>query len=409
MASSTFWKLLTWAAVAMFLGALLPSGAAMAAAPAGRALPAPTGKLPVGRVNFFWTDESRPELNTEDGGDHRKLRVDLWYPADPPEGAATAPYFPDLSILGKRLGAETFLLGSISGHTFAAPPIVAGTDRYPLLVFSPGFGNNAIQYTGLVEELVSHGYAVATVDHPFQSRAIAYPDGRIVTVAPSNLAPSADSQARQQDYQARVAVLAADLRFVLDRLTGLNRGDLKTQFAGRLDLDRVAVVGHSIGGIAASKAALDDARFKAVVNLDGHQQSLPLFLDDQKHGPRQPFIELTDGTTPATDKQLAAWKISRAEYDEQMAAGGKRADAAMNSVAGGSFRVTAPGIRHASFSDMAIWDSDGLEARYRRFQIVRDYSRAFLDKFLRNDEHTLLDADAGPYAEVKVERFGPSR
>jgi hypothetical protein len=28
---------------------------------------------------------------------------------------------------------------------------------------------------------------------------------------------------------------------------------------------------------------------------------------------------------------------------------------------------------------------------------------------LRGDEHTLVDSDASPYADVKVERFGPAR
>ena len=196
--------------------------------------------------------------------------------------ATAAPYWPDLKALGKQMGAEAFLLGVIKGHTLAAPPIVPGDARYPVVIVSPGYGNAAVQYTGLVEELVSHGYVVATVDHPFQSRAIVYPDGRIVTVVPSNPSPSADPRC-VQDYRARIEAIAGDLRFVLDQLTRLNSGEPKTQFAGRLDLDHAAIVGHSIGGIAATRAALDDVRFKGAVNFDGHQQSLPLWLDDQGH------------------------------------------------------------------------------------------------------------------------------
>ena len=197
---------------------------------------------------------------------------------------------------------------------------------------------------------------------------------------------------------------------MLDQLTRLNSGDPKTQFAGRLDLDHAAIVGHSIGGVAATRAALDDARFKGAVNFDGHQQSLPLWLDDQGHAQRQPFMELTDGQASVTDQNLAKWKISRTEFDEQRAASTKRVDAVMNQITGGSYRVTTPGIRHGSFGDMAIWDPDSLEVRHRRFQIVRDYTRAFLDKVLRGEASTLLDSRAAePYAEVKVERFGSAR
>ena len=196
---------------------------------------------------------------------------------------------------------------------------------------------------------------------------------------------------------------------MLDRLTRLSADESETQFAGRLDLALVAALGHSTGGLAAAKAALTDTRFKAVVNLDGHEQGLPFILDDKGHGPRQPLIEITDGNPSPTDKQLAAWKMTRAYFEEGMAAMTKRANELMNNMDGGGFRVTAPGIRHVSFSDMAICDSDSLEARHRRIQIVRDYSRAFLDKVLRNDEHTIIDSDASPYAEVTVERFGPAR
>ena len=205
MTPSTVRKLLAFSGVMMLCAGLLP-GVAAVAATGTRELPAPTGKLSVGRVTFFWTDDSRPELQTEDADDHRELRVDVWYPAEPHEGAAPAPYFPDLPRLGKRLGMESALLGSITGHTFAAPPIVPGAARYPVVVLSPGYGSIGILYTGLVEELVSYGYVAATVDHPFQSRAIAYPDGRIVTAVPAGSSTSADPQARELEYQSQIEV-----------------------------------------------------------------------------------------------------------------------------------------------------------------------------------------------------------
>jgi hypothetical protein len=164
--------------------AMLVAGTCPAvAADLGRPLPAPTGKLAIGRVTYFWTDSSRLELNTPDEHDKRELRVELWYPAEASTAARVAPYFPDLAALSKLLGAETMLLGSIKGHALADPPIATGNGRYPLLLLSPGMGTNGIQYTAIVEELVSHGYVVATVDHPFQSRAIVYPDRRVVVIA----------------------------------------------------------------------------------------------------------------------------------------------------------------------------------------------------------------------------------
>ena len=48
-----------------------------------------------------------------------------------------------------------------------------------MLVLSPGGNNNATYYTALIEDLVSHGYVVAAVDHPYQSRAVLLPGGAI--------------------------------------------------------------------------------------------------------------------------------------------------------------------------------------------------------------------------------------
>lgn len=399
------WDILVVAAIASHL---LVSSWALAAPTTTRELPPATGALPVGRMTFYWSDQTRDEPATSES-DKRELRVDVWYPAAPPPDAPRAAYVPDMRALGKALGAESILLGAIRGHAFDKPEIATGTARYPVVVLSPGFGTNGGQYTALAEELVSHGYVVATIDHPYQSRAIAYPDGRVVTPKPLAEVPEDDREAREKIYSERMALLSGDMRFVLDQLARLDAGSDASPLAHRLDLERVAAVGHSIGGNAASQAALDDARFKAVVNLDGHHMGLATRLDAEGRGPRQPLVELTDGFGKPTDKQLAQWKITREQFDAQMAEGQRRSDAALGSIAGGGYRVTAPGIRHGSFSDMAIWDPDSLEARYRRIQIVRDYTRGFLDKFVRGAENTIYDADSGPYAEVKVERFPPAK
>jgi hypothetical protein len=99
--------------------------------------------------------------------------------------------------------------------------------------------------------------------------------------------------------------------------------------------------------------------------------------------------------------------MTREEFERQQAAGAAAADEAMRALAGGSYRVTIPGLRHNSFSDMALFDPGTPDERRRRMQIIRDYARAFCDQVLLSNEQTLLDATPGPYPEVKVERFGP--
>jgi predicted dienelactone hydrolase len=52
---------------------------------------------------------------------------------------------------------------------------------HPLAVLSPGFTNSRSTLTALAEDLASHGYVVAGIDHTYESHATAFPDGRVTT------------------------------------------------------------------------------------------------------------------------------------------------------------------------------------------------------------------------------------
>lgn len=395
------------AAVAVIAFFALDSAPA-SSADARIALPAPTGNLPIGRATFFWKDDSRTELNTPED-DKREVRVDLWYPAETTATAERAAYWPELTTLRKQMSGESFLFGGLKTHAVAAAPVAKGSTQYPLLIFSPGMGNNAAQSTALIEELVSHGYIVAAVDHPYQSRAIAFPDGRAAFVLQPSREQLASAPKAHDDYHQRVEVRSADMRFVLDRLEHMNSGQDDKQFAGRIDLERVGAIGHSIGGVGAAEACQDDSRFRAAINMDGHMNSLPFIPDKDGRGPRQPFLELTDAVRPWTDQELAKQKLTREEAERRMRENTKRVDDAMRTVAGGAFRVSIPGARHQSFADTVVLDPGTPAERNRRIQIIRDYVRAFFDKVLLKKERTLLDGESGPYPDVTVERFKPMR
>ncbi len=240
----------------------------------------------------------------------------------------------------------------------------------------------------MIEDLVSHGYVVAAVDHPYQSRAVLLPDGTIaVPAAEQRIVKQrvADPQRMARQYRDRVNVRARDMIFVLDQLAKLNAdGEAASKFRGRLDLDHVGVLGHSIGGVAAPEAARLDPRFKAALNFDGHARSLPFFPDANDKVLRQTFMELTDGPPPPpTDEQLAKWKVSRTDFENNVRKSEERLAALMRSIAGGSCRVILRGAKHDHFSDTFLWLPGDLESRHRTVKIIRDYTRAFFDKHLR--------------------------
>ncbi|NIR37746.1 MAG: carboxylic ester hydrolase, partial [Actinobacteria bacterium] len=56
---------------------------------------------------------------------------------------------------------------------------------------------------------------------------------------------------------------------MIDQLERLDAGAEGGDFAGRVDLARVATFGHSYGGNVAVEACARDARVKACLNADG--------------------------------------------------------------------------------------------------------------------------------------------
>jgi predicted dienelactone hydrolase len=128
----------------------------------------------------------------------------------------------------------------------------------PLVVLSPGFTNSRSTLTALAEDLASHGYVVAGIDHTYESHATAFPDGRVTTCLAR--------EAPRRDTEEVAAGRAADVCFVLDELTGAHPA---WPGAGLIDPSRVAMAGHSAGGAAAIAAMLADSRIRAGIDMDG--------------------------------------------------------------------------------------------------------------------------------------------
>jgi predicted dienelactone hydrolase len=53
-------------------------------------------------------------------------------------------------------------------------PIAEGSARFPLIVFSHGPGLATLAYSIQIEELVSHGYVVAAIDHTYETFATVF-------------------------------------------------------------------------------------------------------------------------------------------------------------------------------------------------------------------------------------------
>jgi dienelactone hydrolase len=357
-------------------------------------LPAPTGPGPVGVTSLHLTDASRPDPWAA-GVIARELMVSLWYPAVPSDGRRArymTPAESELQLTTRGItGVPPDALSTT--RTNAAVDAAPAGDRraLPLVVLSPGFTNSRSALTALAEDLASHGYVVAGIDHTYESFATAFPDGRVTTCL------ARQERQRSTGFPEKVAAgRAADVSFVLGELTVTHPA---WPAAALIDPSRIAMAGHSAGGAAAIAAMLADARICAGIDMDGATcASIP------DHGLSRPFLFLgkqsnyTPGGGGAVTPGTRDWKLLRGavttwERDWALLTGWKR-------------WLVVAGAIHASFTDLALLaDQAGIDigtglSGARSLDITRAYVRAFFDQHLRSKPQALLDQPSPRYPEV---------
>jgi dienelactone hydrolase len=354
-------------------------------------LPEPTGPYPAGTASVWLTDTSRPDPWVP-GVNARELMVSLWYPAVPSDGRRArymTPAESELQLTSRGItGIPPDTLSTVRTNAVSDARPGGRPCSLPLVVLSPGFTNSRSTLTALAEDLASHGYVVAGIDHTYESHATAFPDGRVTTC----LAREAPRRDRKEEVAAG---RAADVGFVLDELTGAHPA---WPGAGLINPSRMAMAGHSAGGAAAIAAMLADSRIRAGIDMDGATAApIPdaglarpfLFLGTQSH--------YTPGSGGAVTT-LRDWKLQRGavitwERDWELLTGWKR-------------WLVVAGAVHASFTDLArLADQLGLDIGAdtpgaRSLDITRAYVRAFFDLHLRGEPQALLDQPSPRYPEV---------
>ncbi len=366
----------------------------------GEGLPAPTGPHKIGRASFHWVDENREELETKAPDDTRELMVHVFYPADPGAAGDPAVYVPDATDLTPPwTPGQLASVKAVVTHCFGDAPILSGGERLPVAVFAPGGGMKALTYHALLEDLASHGWAVAAIDPPYNARAVRIPDGRVLGNLPPEERtwgqPKGGEQERQF-YIDRILHWSRDVSFVIDRLSELDRGD--GPFAGRLDVDRgVGVFGHSRGGHMAGAVRLTDNRVLCGINIDGTAgEFVVLPITGDEISGVQPFMWIQNAIPdPPSDEQLQRAGRTRAEYDAQVEQILSGWDRRLGEVEQGAVlvRYTRRGVDHIDFSDEPIWfgnvPPEAMPGKLQTIAEARAWIRAFLDATIRGERDSL--------------------
>lgn len=355
-----------------------------------------TGPYAIGTATYYLRDESRRETYSPAPGGPRELMVQIWYPAVAGSPTPRAPYLPDYAIAAPTIAAELGLPGFMFSHlnlvlTEARLGAEVAEERFPLLIFSHGVrvgfrGQNSSQ----IQEMVSHGYVVAAIDHTYGGLFTVFPDGRVVFF--NNDTVFGGEYTNLPDAARLIDVWAADIGFLLAEMGRWDAGDGEGGgvFNGRLDLTQVGVFGHSTGGGAAITFCNQDSRCRAVVGLDSWVEP----LNPTTIHLRQPFMSLS---TPR-------W-LGEANH-----ANGQQIFAQL---ADQGYLLKIAGTEHFDFSDLPLFSPltpqlglSGIINSHYSQQLMSAYLVAFFNQTLKNQPADLLNRPDSPYPEVVLTKKG---
>jgi hypothetical protein len=266
-----------------------------------------------------------------------------------------------------------------------------------VIVFSPGDGFKTLGYSALEEDLASRGYIVAAIDVPYNAPVVELSGGRVTRPPaeeppPPNLSGEALKQYAYDQTMAQLQLWAEDIAFVARRMGELDRDD--PRFRGRIDAKAIGSLGHSAGGLASFHACQIDPALRACADIDGNYRARPYPIASGAESPRQPFLWIHTPQPVFTDQQLEQRKMSRKDYEGELALG----KAIMAGVASGSYDVTftEPGVDHLDFTDFRIFESgiaaETLAARRQTLEETRRVLASFFDEALRGAQTTITAA-----------------
>jgi pimeloyl-ACP methyl ester carboxylesterase len=377
-------------------------------------LPETRGSYSVARTNVLWTDTARHENPASSSGAPRHIPAYIYYPGT--GGPKTAEYLPNLTKLAGRANTaplaaqfgEAWRLveaNAVGTHSFEDTPLPRGQQKFPVLLFSPGMGLPVAAYSAQLENLASDGYIVVALEHPYDTALVALPDGTVVAATPEQDAGPPNLAGIKKEL-AKEDVWVADTNFVLHHIGKL--AAQRSQFKNRLDLQRIGIFGHSMGGKVAVRLCQTETELRGCLNEDGG-----LFNADAQTLEVVPEVEPSKGThaplfnidvkfviPPIPDEkvraQIGMWQKTKAEALATFLADNRSATY--------SVAVDVPGFSHFSFTDIpylsAVASGGDIKSATSNLALANTFAAAFFDAVVKNKLEGLKALMAQPPAGV---------
>ncbi|XP_071432732.1 platelet-activating factor acetylhydrolase 2, cytoplasmic isoform X1 [Pithys albifrons albifrons] len=223
------------------------------------------------------------------GHTRQGLFLRLFYPSLPRAGATEPLWIPRSeycagladSALRRRWCSAllSIAIGSCRVPVSWNGPFKPHSSGYPLIIFSHGLGAFRTLYSSICTELASWGFVVAALEHRDHSAATTYfctaEAGREEWI-PFQQVPQGQKEFyfRNKQVHQRAEECVQALWLFKDITSGKSVPNILHQdldlsmLKGNIDLTKVAVMGHSFGGVTAVLALVKEPSFRCAVALD---------------------------------------------------------------------------------------------------------------------------------------------
>lgn len=344
--------------------------------------PEPIGEYAVGTKRYEWEDETRPDTNMEEL-EFRKLSIQIWYPTDktsiPQNAQPTAHYLhrEEGMLFANYLGIFSRYYDYLYSYTYRDSQLSNDQEKWPVLVFSHGYGVQLANQAMFVQNAASAGFIVIGIQHTYYTPITLFSDGTV-----------AGFSGGSETISTTQEVWTADQRFVLDKIEDLNNSD--DFFKSRIDIEKMGSFGYSFGGSTAAEVCRTDERILAGMNIDG------TFYGDTEQGFDQDFLLVNAAN----------------HFDEETR------PLLLDSVQGQAYNLILSQAKHSNFDDFAIQEDYirellgganpglglGTIDANLAYEIVNQYGNAFFQQHVKGEPNSLLEQDS-PWAEADFQEW----
>lgn len=370
-------------------------------------LPKPDGAFEVGLGITELIDESRLAIFSPIV-QPRKLMVSLFYPVISNKAIKPANYFPPGTAAFEDSSplSDTGSAGLISPNgTFEklALQVASKSSRhqrtfdFPIVLFSPAEATSRLFYSVIAQTVASSGYIVITIDAPYDVDIVEYPDGSAALINETTV-----ETATEATIDLATSTRAQDASFVLDQLC--NASVISQLIPGSshgLNVGKVAMFGHSLGGAATAAVMLNDSRIAGGIAMDGS-----IYGPVVQEGLDKPFMLMAHTNHTRTSNNYSG-DPSNSWFDFWPNLRGWKRDIILANSAHYTFSdlpivlETLGIVPNATVaSHLLVTDLNG----GRALKIVTTYVTAFMDMVLKHKSSPLLEGPVAAFPEVSFER-----